>query len=65
MKRNEAKGAEINCPDFEMCPICYKCRNYSPRMKKCVDNCSDNICDTSKHRSDLVSKLIVPTEIIL
>lgn len=58
-------GYQINCPDFCQCPICYGCRSYDPKYIKCL-KCGrkrKNICDTSKHREDLLAKMITRTTI--
>ena len=65
MKRknpNDVRGRRINCPDFEMCPLCYGCRAFNPRFAKChackEENQKFNLCKTERHRPDLLEKMI-------
>lgn len=49
---NSARGARINCPNFDPCPLCYGCRNYNSavvRCDKCLENKKFNICDREFH----------------
>lgn len=67
--RNSSLGAVKNCINFELCPFCYGCRNYSSsdlRCQECYeDNKKFNICNTEKHKGNLISKLIKKTNIKL
>lgn len=64
MKTKTSVSGFINrCPDYEMCPVCYGCRNFNPKYKKCLDECGtykEDVCNTKKHRPDLITKLIRP-----
>lgn len=59
-KPTDVKGYQMNCPDYHKCPICFGCRNYDDSNYHCVTECGDksNHCDTKKHRSDLIGKLL-------
>ena len=54
-------GWQKNCSWYEMCPICYGCRAYDSkyvRCQRCAENMKFNVCDTKKHRSDLVAMMV-------
>lgn len=57
-----ALGAQINCPNFYPCPLCYGCRNYNESMMMCQickeDNLKYNTCKTSLHKPDILSKML-------
>lgn len=50
MKTKTSVSGFINrCPDYEMCPVCYGCRNFNPTYKKCLDECGtykEDVCNT-------------------
>jgi|SRR5579875_1305987 len=52
---------KVNCPDFEECPLDYKCRNFNPKYMKC-QNCILNqdgqICNTKLHTHEVLSVFI-------
>lgn len=58
-------GYQINCPDYQQCPLCYGCRSYDPSYYKCVNLCGRNIkhnvCKTDKHKENLLAKMIKRT----
>lgn len=59
--RNSARGAQIDCINFEMCPLCYGCRNYhygDPDCQKCLQNKKVNLCNTQKHPASLIHRMI-------
>ena len=60
-------GYKINCPDYNPCPLCYGCRSFDPSYYKCINLCGENIkyniCKTSKHRANLLAKMIKKTTI--
>lgn len=59
--RNESKGAKDNCINFELCPLCYGCRNFNNsylKCQKCKEDNENNICKTNKHKTKLVAKMI-------
>lgn len=61
-----ALGNEIKCPSFTMCPLCYGCRAYRTDLDECIECAEDvknNICNRSLHRVDLISKMILKSEI--
>ena len=65
MKRkdpNNVRGNRIQCLNFDMCPLCYGCRAFNPRFIEChrckEENQKYNICNTTKHRPDLLAKMI-------
>ena len=54
-------GWQMNCNWYEKCPLCYGCRAYDPKMvrcEKCAQKKKFNICDTAKHRGDLIARMI-------
>ena len=58
---DEVLGFQINCPDYEPCPLCYGCRSYNPEYYKCLEcskNKKKNLCDTSKHRDGALAKML-------
>lgn len=58
-KKKVAAGKTINCPDYIECPACGGCRNYNPSFLDCLKNCKkpkQDICDTEKHKTDLLGK---------
>lgn len=64
---NDVRGVRIGCPLFEQCPLCYGCRAFDPQYEECVscetENKKQNICNTTKHRSDLLARMITKTRI--
>ena len=63
--RYKVKGFKNNCPNFNPCPVCYKCRNYDPSYYKCATQCSNEHCNTSKHTDQKVGFLIKPQTITI
>lgn len=66
--KNSSRGAQIDCINFEMCPLCYGCRNYDSldtNCAKCLENAKQNLCNTKTHKAHLVSKMITKQEIKL
>ena len=64
--RNSARGAQINCINFEMCPLCYGCRNYhaqDPECQKCLKDKKNNLCNTKKHPVQLVHRMVTKQNI--
>ena len=65
---NKVRGNIIQCINFQMCPLCYGCRNYDSRIPECVDCFEDgirpdekrnyNICNTNLHESWKVNRMI-------
>ena len=59
---NDARGARINCINFQQCPFCYGCRNYTSYDLECQiclqENKKINICKTDVHKADLISKMV-------
>lgn len=66
---SEVKGTQIDCPNYEMCPLCYGCRAYTPSHVKCLNQCGQNekfnVCNTKKHRSDLLARMITKEQIVV
>lgn len=59
---HDVRGWQVDCGWYEKCPICYGCRAYNPkfvRCEKCAENMKLNVCDTKKHRSDLIARMIM------
>lgn len=65
----DVMGVQINCPNYEMCPLCYGCRAYNPSYVKCLNRCGQNekfhTCDTKKHRADLLARMITREKIVV
>lgn len=66
---HDVRGQRINCPDYEMCPLCYGCRAFNPKYAKCItckeENAKQNLCKTERHRSDLLEKMITREKIVI
>ena len=65
----DVRGWKINCLNYTMCPLCYGCRNYTSGHLKC-ETCKDtneklNLCDTGRHKADLVAKMVKREQIIV
>ena len=61
-KPSDVLGAKMMCTSFQQCPLCYGCRSYRtdiPECQKCAVNRKKNICDTNKHKADLISKMVL------
>ena len=59
---NSALGAEIACPRFDPCPLCFGCRNYDSGTVAC-DKCCDhdfkgNVCNTGKHTEHALNLML-------
>ena len=54
-----------NCIKYEKCPFCFGCRAYSTHDLDCQECAKEkkNICNTKKHRHDLINKMITKTKI--
>ena len=67
--KNDARGAQINCINFQLCPFCYGCRNYRSDDLECqickTENAKKNICNVEKHKESLISKMIIKPKIEL
>ena len=52
-------GYQKRCPEFVQCPVCYGCRNARSEMRcnECRQH-KGSVCDTKKHREDLIVQLI-------
>lgn len=59
---NTPLGAQMNCPNFDPCPLCFGCRSYSSsvnRCKKCYeDNKKQNICNRELHTETALSMML-------
>lgn len=68
-KVSNVLGYKINCGNFNPCPLCYGCRNYDSSILSCercyIDNKKFNICDTKKHNTKTLSKMIKRKSVIL
>lgn len=65
---HDVRGYQVNCINFQKCPLCYGCRRYSsidPECQICLLNKKQNICNKDLHRDDLVSKMITKSVIML
>lgn len=59
---SDVLGFRSSCVNFIQCPICYGCRNYrdeDPDCANCTIHKKRDICDTKKHRADLISKMVL------
>lgn len=58
---HDVRGYQIDCVNYQKCPLCYGCRRYSsidPECQACLINKKQNICNKDLHRDDLISKMI-------
>lgn len=65
---NKVRGNIIQCVNFQMCPLCYGCRNYDSRLEECQECWEDgirpgekrnyNVCNTDLHESWKVNRMI-------
>jgi hypothetical protein len=65
---HDVRGWQIDCKWYTPCPLCYGCRAYDPsykRCEKCANETKQNICNTHKHRADLLAKMIQRETIIV
>jgi len=65
----DVKGSLINCKDFNPCPMCYGCRNFTTNRVRCVNKCGVNekfdTCNTNRHRPDLLARMITKERIVV
>lgn len=65
----DVMGTLINCKDYEPCPLCYGCRAYTPNRVKCINKCGTdakfNTCNVTKHRADLLARMITRERIVV
>lgn len=68
-KVEDVRGYAISCINFESCPLCYGCRNFSSQDSECWtcnnENKKINICKTDIHKPHLVDKMISRNQINL
>ena len=66
---NDVRGVQISCTNYIKCPFCYGCRNYcsyDPQCQICKStNEKYNLCNTEKHQSEVISKMIIKDKIII
>jgi hypothetical protein len=58
---NDVLGVRKQCINYQMCPICYGCRNYrhdDPDCKNCAKDAKKNLCNTNSHRPELIDRMI-------
>ena len=65
---NKVRGNIIQCVNFQMCPLCYGCRNYDSRLEECQECWEDgirpgekriyNVCNTDLHESWKINRMI-------
>lgn len=61
-KPSDVLGFRMRCTSFQACPMCYGCRNYRsdiPECQQCTVRRKRDICDTSRHRDDLIAKMVL------
>ena len=60
--KDDVAGYAYKCPDYEQCPLCYGCRNYNEKYLLCVELCGEdmkkNVCNTQRHKDNLIAKMI-------
>lgn len=65
----DVRGYQINCVNFQKCPLCYGCRRYSsidPECQICLsENKKYNICNTNLHRDEVTARMITKENILL
>ena len=72
---NKVRGNVIQCVNFQMCPLCYGCRNYDSRLEECQECWEDgkrpgqnrnyNVCNTKLHESWKVNRMVCKNTIEL
>lgn len=59
---NTPLGAQKNCPDFDPCPLCFGCRNYTSYRIKCKacaeEDHKKNICKRELHTEKALSLML-------
>jgi hypothetical protein len=63
---HDVLGVKKRCINYIKCPLCYGCRNYrgiDPSCAECARNKKDNICNTDKHKPDLIAQFITKDRI--
>lgn len=59
---HDVYGWQHDCPNFQQCPVCYGCRNYDSSVVKCYERCGGNmkknVCNTQRHKDNLIAKLL-------
>lgn len=59
---NTPLGAQKNCPDFDPCPLCFGCRNYTEYRLKCQecyqDDKKQNLCNRTLHTEKALSLML-------
>ena len=65
---NKVRGNIIQCVNFQMCHLCYGCRNYDSRLEECQECFEDgkrpeqnrnyNVCNTKLHESWKVNRMV-------
>lgn len=66
--RNSARGAQVDCINFEMCPLCYGCRNANHLDKACslcAEDSKNNLCNIKSHKAHLIAKMITKQQVNL
>lgn len=57
-----ARGARIDCPNFNPCRFCFGCRNYDASVIKCeecfLDDAKENICKTDLHTTKALNMML-------
>ena len=59
-------GVKVQCVNYIKCPLCYGCRNYreiDPDCLRCTTNRKRDICNTNKHKTELIAKMILRPKI--
>lgn len=66
--KESVKGAKINCPNYDPCPLCYGCRAYDASYYKCITECRNSkrdVCNTHKHNDRALNLMIRPPVVVL
>lgn len=66
---HSVKGWQMNCANYEPCPLCYGCRRFDSKFVKCVNQCGQNerydTCNGQRHRPALLSRMVLRERIEL
>lgn len=69
---NQVRGNKIGCINYQMCPLCYGCRNYNSNDPDCVickqegvdgTKRNFNVCDTNLHEAWKINNIITKNTI--
>lgn len=58
---HDVLGWQIDCINFNPCPLCYGCRNYDEsyvKCEKCAVDMSFNVCNRKLHTEKALAMMI-------